>query len=145
MLAKKRYRISAHSRYTIYYHLVFCPKYRRKIFKELRIDKQTKQAIQEMAEYHDWLIEELQTDQDHLHIFLSAPPRYSPARIVKLIKTWTYSHIYDQYPEIRKYLWGGKMWCEGYYVSTISDRTTKDEIKRYIRQQKAHQKQLKLF
>lgn len=144
-MPEKRYRTSAHARYTIYYHIVFCPKYRQKIFKELRIDKQTKEAIQQMAGYHDWMIEELETDIDHLHIFLSAPPRYSPAKIVNLIKSWTYRHIYDQYPEIKNYLWGGKMWCEGYYISTISDRTTKDEIGRYVRQQKAHSKQLKLF
>jgi len=141
----KRYRTGSHSRYTIYYHIVFCPKYRRKIFKELRIDKQVKTAIQEMAKYHDWIIEELETDIDHLHIFLSAPPSYSPSEIVKLLKTWTYSHIYDQYPEIRKYLWGGKMWCNGYYISTISDRTTRTEIQKYIRQQKVHINQLKLF
>jgi len=116
-----------------------------KIFKELRIDKQVRTAIREMAKYHDWIIEELETDIDHLHIFLSAPPSYSPSEIVKLLKTWTYSHIYDQYPEIKKYLWGGKMWCNGYYVSTISDRTTKTEIQKYIRQQRVHINQLKLF
>ncbi len=114
-MPEKRYRTSAHSRYTIYYHLVFCPKYRRKIFQEIEIDKNVKEAIQEMAKYHDWVIEELETDIDHLHIFLSTPPRYSPAQIVKLIKTWTYNHIYDNHPEIKKYLWGAKMWCEGYY------------------------------
>jgi len=63
-----------------------------------------------MAKYHDWIIEELETDIDHIHIFLSALPRYSPSQIVKLIKIWTYNHIYDNYPEIKKYLWGGKMW-----------------------------------
>jgi len=72
-----------------------------------------------MAKYHDWIIEELETDIDHIHIFLSALPRYSPSQIVKLIKIWTYNHIYDNYPEIKKYLWGGKMWCEGYYISTV--------------------------
>lgn len=53
--------------------------------------------------------------------------------------------IYDNHPEIKKYLWGGKMWCEGYYVSTISDRTTKEEMRRYVCQQKNRLKQLKLL
>jgi putative transposase len=144
-MPQKRYRTSAHSRYTIYYHFVFCPKYRREIFKELTLEKHTKEAIKKMSFYHDWVIEELETDQDHLHVFLSAPPRYSPSQIVKLIKTWTYNQIYDRHPEIKKYLWGGKMWCEGYYVSTISDKITKEEIRRYVRQQKEYLKQLRLL
>ena len=144
-MEKGRYRIGSHSKYTIYYHVVFCPKYRRKIFKELAIDKHTKEAIRELAKHHNWTIEELETDINHIHIFLSAPPSYSPAKIVNLIKTWTYHHIYNQHPEIKQYLWGGKLWCAGYYISTISDRTTKQEIGRYVRQQKAYLKQLKLL
>jgi len=91
----------------------------------LRVEKQEKTAIQEMAIYHDWIIEELEIDIDHLHMFLFAPPTYSSSEIVRLLKTWIYSHIYDQYSEMKKYLWVGKMWCNGYYVSTISDQTTK--------------------
>ena len=139
-----RYRTSAHSRYTIYYHFAFCPKYRREIFKDIDIDNAVKQAIKQMAPHHDWIIESMETDQDHIHIFLSAPPRYSPAQIVKLIKTWTYKHVYRNYHKIKQYLWGGKMWVQGYYVSTISDRTTRNEITKYVNQQKKHERQLRL-
>ena len=142
---ENRYRTSAHSRYTIYYHLVFCPKYRRKIFKDFDIDNEVKEVIKNMAKYHDWIIEELETDEDHVHLCLSAPPRYSPSKIVNLLKTWTYKHVYRTHPELKEYLWGGKMWATGYYVSTVSDRGTKEEIKKYIRNQKRKQNQLKLF
>ena len=140
-----RYRTSAHSRYTINYHIVFCPKYRRKIFSDFDIEEDLKQAIVQLSQCHDWMIEELEMDEDHLHLCVSAPPRYSPANIVKLLKTWTYKQVYAQHPEIREYLWGGKMWCQGYYISTVSDQITKKEIKEYIRQQKRHQQQLNLF
>ncbi len=142
---EKRYRTSAHSRYTIFYHLVLCPKYRRKIFKDFDINEDVRKSLITMSKYHDWLIEELETDEDHLHLCLSAPPRYSPAKVVNLIKTWTYKYVYRTHPELKTYLWGGKMWATGYYVSTVSDRTTKEEIKKYIRQQKRKQSQLKLF
>ena len=141
----KRYRTSAHSRYTIYYHLVFCPKYRRKIFKDFDIETKVKEAIRTMSVYHEWLIEELEADEDHIHVCLSAPPRYSPSQIVNLLKTWTYNHVYRSHPELQSHLWGGKMWAEGYYVSTVSDRATKEEIKRYIRNQKRKYDQLKLL
>ena len=139
------YRTSAHSRYNISYHIVFCPKYRRKIFKDFDIDREVMEAVKTMAKYHDWLIEELETDEDHLHSCISAPPRYSPAKIVNLLKTWTYKYVYRIHPELKQYLWGGKMWATGYFVSTVSDRATKEEIRKYIRSQKRKQNQLKLI
>lgn len=143
-MVKNRYRTAAHSRYTIYYHLVILPKYRRDIFKHQELENATKETLRELSHHHDWIVEELETDQDHVHIFLSAPPRYSPSDIVKLIKTWTYTHIYRKYPKIKQYLWGDVMWATGFYVSTVSDNTTKEEIARYVRNQKQQeQKQSK--
>lgn len=138
-------RKGAHLTYSIYYHIVFIPKYRREIFEEKGIDGRVKEAIQRMAPFHDWEIEEMETDEDHIHIFISAPPRFSPAKIVRLIKTWTYRHVYRQTPEIKSYLWGGKMWCEGYFVSTVNDTTTKDQIRKYVKEQKEKMRQLGLF
>lgn len=145
MESPTRYRTSSHSRYTINYHIVFCPKYRRKIFSDFDIEEDIRHAITELSLCHDWIIEELEMDKDHIHICLSAPPRYSPSTIVKLLKTWTYKQVYTKHQEIREYLWGGKMWCQGYYISTISDGVTKKEIKEYIKQQKRHQQQLRLL
>ncbi len=113
------------------------------------IENATKEALRELAYHHEWIIEELETDEDHLHIFLSAPPRYAPSEIVNLIKSWTYHNVYLKYPKIKQYLWGGNMWANGYYVSTVSDNTTKEEISKYVRNQKVKtknlEKQQKLF
>ena len=141
-----RFRIAAHTRYTIFYHLVFLPKYQRKVLTVPEIDQELKETIKTMAPFHDWVIEELETDKDHLHLFLSAPPRYSPSEIVKLVKTWTEKRLFERYPKrVKQYLWGGKFWCRGFYVSTVSDRTTRDEIKRYVRDQRKQEAQMKLF
>lgn len=141
-----RFRTASHTRYTIFYHIVFLPRYRRKIFQAPEIEKDLKQTIKKMAPFHDWKIEQLETDRDHVHIFLSAPPRYSPSNIVKLIKTWTEKRLYEKYPQkVKQYLWGGRFWCRGFYISTVSDRTTKDEIKKYIKKQKKHHQQTKLL
>lgn len=112
----------------------------------LDIDKELKAIIQKMAPFHDWVIREMETDKDHIHVLLSAPPRYSPSQVVKLIKTWTQKKLFEKYPKkIKQYLWGGRFWCQGFYASTVSDRTTSQEIKKYIRDQKAELKQLGLF
>jgi len=141
-MAANRFRTSANSRYTIYYHIVIVPKYRRKIFSHQDLEQATKTALKELAFYHEWIIEELETDIDHIHIFLSAPPRYSPSNIIKLIKIWTYQKVYRKFPKIKQYLWGGKMWATGFYISTVSDNTTKDEIRRYVREQKSKTEKL---
>ena len=141
-----RYRKAAHSRYTIFYHLVFLPKFRQRVLTNLEIDKELKAIIQEMAPFHDWVIKEMETDRDHIHILLSAPPRYGPSKIVKLIKAWTQKKLFEKYPKkVKQYLWGGRFWAQGFYVSTVSDCTTTGEIKKYIRNQKEELKQLGLF
>ena len=98
-----------------------------------------------MAAFHDWIIKELEADEDHVHVLLSAPPRYSPSEVVKLIKTWTQRKIFFEYPKVRQLLWGGKLWAQGFYVSTVSDKTTREEIEKYIKKQKKKLKQMKLL
>lgn len=144
--AAVRYRTASHSRYSIFYHLVILPRYRQKVLANVDIDKELKAVISNMAPYHDWIIVEMETDKDHAHILLSAPPRYSPSNIVKLIKTWTQKKLFEKYPkQVKQYLWGGRFWATGFYASTVNDRTTKEEIKRYIRNQKQQVDQLKLL
>jgi putative transposase len=141
-----RYRSGAHTRYSIFYHIVFLPKYRRKVLTDEDIDKELKETIKKMAYVHEWGIVEMETDRDHIHVFLSAPPRYSPSEIVKLIKTWTQRRLFEKFPKaVKRYLWGGKFWCRGYYVSTVNDKTTREEIRKYVRNQKKKERQLKLF
>jgi putative transposase len=116
------------------------------VLAEADIDQELKESVAKMAPFHDWIIEEMESDQDHFHIFLSAPPRYSPSEIVKLLKTWTQKVLFEKYPKkVKRYLWGGKFWCRGFYVSTVSDRTTSEEIRKYIKEQKDKQEQLKLL
>jgi putative transposase len=116
------------------------------VLTNLEIDQELKATIRKMAPFHDWVIKEMETDKDHIHILLSAPPRYSPSRIVKLIKTWAQKRLFEKYPKkVKQYLWGGRFWCQGFYVSTVSDRTTEGEIRKYIRNQKEELKQIGLF
>lgn len=139
-----RYRTAAHSRYTITYHIVLCIKYRRKVLTQPSIEDRLKAVVRSMAPYHDWQVLELETDKDHLHVLLSTPPRYSPSELVRLVKSWTQRKIFLEHKKVREYLWGGKLWAQGFYVSTISDNTTRDEIKKYIKSQKRKDKQIRL-
>lgn len=125
---------------------MFVARFGQKVLTNKVIDSELKAIVKNIASFHDWIILEMETDKDHIHIMLSAPPRYSPSEVVKLIKTWTQRQLFKKYPkEVKQYLWGGKFWCQGYYVSTANDNTTKDEIKKYIRNQRKVLKQQRLI
>ncbi len=84
---------------------------------------------------------------DHVHIFLSFPPRYSIAHVVGVLKSISAAEVFEKFPEVKKELWGGEFWEDGYFVRTVGDKVTADLIKRYIQyhRDEIHGKQLKLF
>ena len=79
-------RRSKHSVYDLKYHFVWIPKYRKKILTQ-EVTDYAKQVFQQIAEEYDMIIDTLEVVEDHVHIFLEAPPRLSPARIVQILKS----------------------------------------------------------
>lgn len=136
---------TAHTTYSIYYHFVFVIKYRRKVLTNLDIENRLKEIVRDMATWHGWRIETINADQDHLHTFLSAPPKFSPSQLANLIKGWTQRSLRKEFPKLKQYLWGSSFWSDGYFVSTVNDSTTADQIRRYIQSQKKKDQQLRLW
>ena len=139
-------RRSAHAVYDTKYHLVWTPKYRKWIQRE-DIRKRVGELFVEIAVQHGFEIQELKVAPDHVHVFLNFPPRYSISYVVGMLKSISASGIFDEFPEVKKQLWGGEFWEDGYFARTVGDKVTSDLIKRYIRyhHDEAHGKQLKLF
>ena len=119
--------------YDIQYHFVWIPKYRKRALKGL-IKERLDQLLHDCAEINQFEIMELSIQEDHVHLFLSAKPRYSPAEIMRLIKGGSSRVIRSEFPEIEEFLWGDSFWADGYFVSTHST-VTEDIIKDYIRNQ----------
>lgn len=86
-------------------------------------------------------------DQDHIHILCRFLPKYSGGQIVRVIKSITSQHIFKEVPKVKKELWGGEFWTEGYYIATVSGRGNKKVIEEYIKKQGREEdiKQLQLF
>ena len=124
-------RRSKHSVYDLKYHFVWIPKYRKKILTP-EVADYAKQVFQRIAEEYDMIIDTLEVVEDHVHIFLEAPPRLSPARIVQILKSVSAREMFRQYPRLRRQLWGGKLWSDGYFVRAVGDEVTGDVIRRYI-------------
>jgi putative transposase len=139
-------RRTAHAVYDTKYHLVWTPKYRKWIKREDIRDK-AKEIFLEVSEHYGFEIQEMRVALDHVHIFLSFPPRYLIAKVVGMLKSISASEIFEKFPEVKKELWGGEFWEDGYFARTVGDKVTADLIRRYIKyhHDEIQGKQLKLF
>ena len=120
--------------YEIGYHLVFCVKYRRKVLVGPfeAVLKDTLQAIAYDKEF-DLVLHE--TDRDHLHLFVSAPPHVSISTLVKWIKGISARRLLATFPELKAQLYKGHLWTPSYYVGTVGT-ISEETVTRYIQSQK---------
>ena len=138
---------TSHAVYDTKYHLVWTPKYRKWILRG-DIRERAKSILEEISKNHDFEIDTMEVAEDHVHIFLSFPPRYSISRVVGMLKSISGSVIFKEHPEVKKELWGGQFWEDGYFARTVGDKVTAEVIRRYIEYHCEEEKslnQLELF
>ena len=81
------------------------------------------------------------------HFLVQSVPKYSPKKIVQMIKSITAREIFKACPGVKRYLWGGEFWTDGYFVSTVGTHGNEQMIKNYVQQQGRIEEngQLRLF
>ena len=124
---------SSHAVYDTAYHLVWCPKYRKKIFEDERIREGAEQLIKEICEGYGIEIEEMEVAIDHVHLLVSFPPKRSIGEVVRIIKSISARELFHEFPRIKKKLWSGELWEDGYFARTVGDRMTRQIIDKYIK------------
>jgi REP element-mobilizing transposase RayT len=141
----------SHNVSVLLYHIVCVAKYRRVVFNTV-VDKRLKETCLEIAKRYELTFLEIGCDKDHVHFLVQSVPLYSPKRIVQLIKSITAREIFRHCPEVKKHLWGGEFWTDGYFVSTVGQHSTESVIKQYIQHQgtesqyeQLYEEQLNLF
>jgi len=127
-------QVGNHCKYQIRYHIVWKVKYSREILHGGRV-KYLKKILEEIGERYEYEIEAVGTDENHMHVFVGAHPQISPAQLAQRLKSISAREMFREYPEIRRYLWGGAMWAIGYYVRTVSDGPLDKVIKKYVDEQ----------
>ena len=118
----------------MHYHIVFPVKYRKAL-----LVPSIASAIQEIAhaieERYEIIFEKIGTDGDHIHLLCAFHPKYAASTIVGIFKSITARALFTRFPELKKELWGGEFWTEGYYIATVSTRGDWATVERYVANQ----------
>ena len=141
----------SHNVSILVYHFVCPAKYRRAVIDE-KVDQVLKDVCLDIADRYQVEFLETGTDKDHVHFLVQSVPSYSPTKIITMIKSLTAREVFTRVPAVKKQLWGGEFWTDGYYVGTVGQHATEEVIKQYVKNQgqeeqyvQLHVQQLKLF
>lgn len=111
-----------------------------------------KEVCLEIANRYQIEFLEIGMDKDHVHFLVQSVPSYSPTKIITIIKSLTAKEVFARDPSVKKQLWGGEFWTDGYYVGTVGQNATEETIRQYVKNQgqeneykQLHVQQLKLF
>ncbi len=132
MIEKKRFEKSRHATYNIGYHLIWCPKYRRRVLVG-RVEERLKEVLKETAAKNHWNIETMEVMPDHIHIFVKSHPMDSPCEIVARFKGASANILRKEFKELRSKL--PTLWTRSYYCESIG-HISAATITRYIDEQK---------
>ncbi|EGN32740.1 hypothetical protein HMPREF0988_03185 [Lachnospiraceae bacterium 1_4_56FAA] len=122
----------SHVKWKCQYHIEFIPKYRKKVlYGKLKAD--VREIISTLCRYKEVEIIDGAVCEDHIHLSVAIPPKYSISKFMGYLKGKSTLMIYDRHPELQS-KWDKAFWARGYYVSTIGN-ITEEAIKKYIREQ----------
>ena len=122
-------RRTKHAVYDLKYHLVWILKHRKQILTGDAAGY-LKEVFSHIAEEYGFAIDTMEVVEDDVHILPEAPPRYAPAEVVQIMKSISGRELFKKIPKIRKQLWAGELWNDGYFVRSVGDKVTADIIRK---------------
>ena len=123
-----------HNVSVLLYHIVCPAKYRRAVFTP-EVDEKLKEICGEISLRYEIEFLEIGTDCDHVHFLVQSVPTYSPTKIVRTIKSITAKEIFRQLPEVKRQMWGGEFWSDGYYIGTVGAHGSEEMVRQYVKNQ----------
>ena len=131
----------SHNVNILMYHLVFPAKYRRSVF-DSAVDMVLKDVCIEIENRYELKFLEIGTDNDHVHFLVQSVPTYNVTKIVRIIKSITAREIFKKVPSVKKQLWGGEFWSDGYFAGTVGEHGNEKIIGNYVKSQGKEYKKL---
>jgi len=126
---------ASHSVHEVKAHYVWSLRFRKKLLFKKEYQIKLKEIIGEIGQRYWFRMHEIGTDGDHIHLFIQSNPDDSFSTIVRTIKSISARELFKSFPELRRIMWGAKLWEQGYFVQTVGDETTSTMIKKYIQKQ----------
>ncbi|MDR4482335.1 MAG: IS200/IS605 family transposase [Nitrospirales bacterium] len=133
-MSERTVQQASHCVWQIHYHIVFPVKYRKALLAddvvEIIVD-----VARGLAERYDIEFEQLGCDRNHIHLLCSAHPKIAPGQIVRLFKSITGRELFRRKPALKKELWGGEFWSDGYDVGTMGEGGNWQVVELYVQKQ----------
>ena len=136
-----KYIHKSHNVTVLIYHFVFPAKYRQAVF-DGDVDSVLKDVCLEIEKRYQVKFLEIGTDKDHVHFLVQCIPTYSVTKVVTMIKSRTAREVFKRCPQVKKQLWGGEFWTDGYYAGTVSKHGNETVIGNYVKSQGKEYQQL---
>jgi putative transposase len=127
----------AHTKHRLLFHIVFIPKYRKRVLR-YSLEKRLRYLITQCCEINNWIIFEMEILPDHVHLLIQIKPKDSISSVMHRIKGGTSRMIRKEFPELEEFLWGDSFWSDGYFAETIG-RVNEKVILNYIQNQQNKQ------
>ena len=128
-----KYRRQSHATYDCRYHLVWVTKYRFRVI-DPDVEMALKWAIKEICDWKEIIIIGGAVKQEHIHLYLNIPPKYSISEVMQWLKGKSAERLLKKFPKLEKQYWGRHLWARGYFVSTVG--ISDEIIRQYIRKQR---------
>jgi len=129
----KQYWTGSHTKHRLQYHLVWLPKYRKRVLKG-RVAARLKQLFFEACQQNRWFIRELSMPDNHVHLLIQIRPKESISEVVQILKGGSSRIIRKEFPELEEFLWGDSFWADGYFAETVG-QVDEAIVKKYIKEQ----------
>lgn len=127
------YWTGAHTKHRHMFHIVWIPKYRKRILKD-KLANRIEELLKDCAEINKWKIHELNIQVDHVHMLIQLRPNITVSKAVQYFKGGSSKIIREEFPNLKEFLWGDSFWADGYFSETIG-KVNMDVIREYIKNQ----------
>ena len=131
----------SHNVTVLLYHLVFPAKYRRMVL-DAGVGRAITEICVEIEKRYEIKFLEIGTDEDHIHFLVQSIPTCSITKLVMMIKSLTVREVFKKCPHVKKQLWGGEFWSDGYFASTVGKHGDESMIRKYVKNQRNNYDQL---
>jgi putative transposase len=129
----RSYRLNTHSKYDLKVHLIWIPKYRKRVLTG-QVAERTRDILRQICMEHEIHIVSGKVAADHVHMFVSYRPQMAVTKMVQYLKGTSSRILLQEFAQLRKQFWGRHLWARGYMVIS-SGNITDEMIQKYIEEQ----------